>query len=373
MQTPAEPSGDQLDWLRQQLDQLPGPLHSVPDQQPTVAGELAQRMLSAYRVEGGHVHLAGCALEDRPLIRVTSRVSLSEPSGESRLADTLVDAEGEIVSKTIAEALDLAHLKRREERPPRHDPAQLQRLLEQARRLAQNKFPESETLAATVVWCKHAEGKLSFVLGDAVAEVRFSGWARTLSPPPLVCAFSGRSSYHVVATDDGRIAVAEAIGTCEVTGARVLLDEMATCSLTGKRVVAERLATCPVCDERLLSEHLVSCDCCGQRVSPQVVERATCRACRQTLRIRKADPRMACVLDEYPRLDHYRNWKLSETTTHYILIAGSLLRRTLVVLEKQTLSPVHVATRSRFFSEWTVVDSAHWSDILGTAQRSMGR
>ena len=64
-------------------------------------------------------------------------------------------------------------------------------------------------LAVAIVWCKYAEGKLQFTIGEGTAELPFAGWARTLAAPPFVCPVSRRESFHLAATDDHRVTVAD--------------------------------------------------------------------------------------------------------------------------------------------------------------------
>lgn len=68
--------------------------------------------------------------------------------------------------------------------------------------------------------------------------------------------------------------------------------------------------------------------------------------------VRKDDPRMARVLGEYPRLDRWSNWRIGETSTSYVLVAAALIKRILVVVNKESLEMVRLATRNRFSSHW---------------------
>jgi hypothetical protein len=79
----------------------------------------------------------------------------------------------------------------------------------------------------------------------------------------------------------------------------------------------------------------------------------------------KTDPRMARVLDAYPKLDRWRNWKIAETRSVQVLVGMSALRRLLVVLDKQTLDILHVASSSRLSSRWTTANDVQRMEWMG--------
>ena len=100
------------------------------------------------------------------------------------------------------------------------------------------------------------------------------------------------------------------------------------------------------------------------QITPQVVERDQCRACRRLKRVRKADPRMARLLHEHPALDRWRRWRMSETSRVYVLVATGWLRRLLVVADKETLELRHMATASRFSARWADVEPSQFAYVL---------
>ena len=61
---------------------------------------------------------------------------------------------------------------------------------------------------------------------------------------------------------------------------------------------------------------------------------------------------MARVLSEYPRLDRWRKWRIAETSTSYVLVAAAFIKRLLVVVNKESLEVLRLATRNRFSSHW---------------------
>ena len=73
-----------------------GVVHTRPEGQPIRVGQISARLFSAYRVDAGGVHLAGCTLEDHPLVRVTYRIRCA--SG-NRLRHIFVGADGEALAR----------------------------------------------------------------------------------------------------------------------------------------------------------------------------------------------------------------------------------------------------------------------------------
>lgn len=62
---------------------------------------------------------------------------------------------------------------------------------------------------------------------------------------------------------------------------------------------------------------------------------------------------MARVLGEYPKLDRWSRWRLAETARVYILIASTMIKRLLVVVEKDSLDLERIAIGSRFSAQWS--------------------
>jgi hypothetical protein len=220
-----------------------------------------------------------------------------------------------------------------------------------------------ELVATTLVWCKHAAGKLRFTIGQQAVDLTFDDWARTLTPPPLVTP-SGQHSYHLAATDDGRITAAEEIDTCSISGRRVLREELVACDVTGQHALPEYFGDCPVTGQKLLTEQFVICPECRQQVSPHAIDQGRCAACRSRQPASKTDPRLARLLDEHRQLDRWRNWSLSETATIYNLTAAGLVKRLLLVIDKQSLEVLHLASGNRFTSRWTAEDPSRFGQVV---------
>ncbi len=358
-------------WLLATLEGGERLVHAVAARQPLSVHELAEHLFAQYRVDGGHVHLSGCSLEDRPFLRL-SYLNRSPSEGQTQLVHFFGTSEGTLLDTTLFNDLELADLTAWQGRPPRIGEGILRRWTEltEQRIQAQGAVEGRQLVAVALVWCKFAEGKLTFSIGSKSTEVSFAGWGRQLAdrrvlPPPYPCPLSGRSSYHLSATDDGRITVAEAIATCSESSRRVLDNELQRCEISGRLALPEYLQVCPVSGAKVLASLMEVCTVCQQRVSPRVLTEGRCPACRHLAPVSKADPDLARVLDAYPRLDRWRTWKMSHTDTAQVLVGSSAWKRLLVVVDKETLQVLHLATGNRLTSKWsaaTDVQRDEWID-----------
>jgi hypothetical protein len=363
-------------WLFEELRGVARPMQAAAAHQPVSVHELTDPLFTQYSIEGGHIHLSGCSLEDRPFLRL-SFLQARLPAGEPQVVHCFGTGDGELLDPRMIADLELDQLVPWAGRIPRLDSDVLRQWIDVTRRRFETRAATGEwsLLAATLVWCKHAEGKLSFSIGAKSVDVAFAGWGRLLAdrrvlPPPYACPLCGRNSYRLAATEDGRITVAEGIAICEESSRRVLVDELERCAETGRRVLPEYLQTCPVTGRRVLASVLQPCSMCQQRVCPKVLEGKVlegerCTACRHVLPTTKTDPRMARILDAYPKLDRWRSWKMAETRKVQVLVGMSTLRRLLVVLDKQTLDILHVASRSRLSSRWTTATDMQRAEWVG--------
>ncbi len=360
-----------LQWLLDELQQGALPVNAAAARQPLSVHELAEHLFAQYQVDGGHMHLAGCNLEDRPFLRL-SYLEPNPVNGDSQLVHCFGTSEGKLLDGALRESLDLDDLVPIVGRAPRIDDEVLRRWSELTRQQfdAQQSDKDRLLIATTLVWCKYAEGKLTFSIGQKSAEISFSGWGRMIAdrrrlPPPYHCPLSGQSSYHLGATDDGRITVVEAIGTCTESSRRVLVDDLQLCAVTRRRALPEYLQECPCTGEQVLVSALVACDLCQQPVSPHALVDARCSACRDLKPVTKTATDLVRVLDAYPKLDKLRNWKMAKTRTVWTFVGSSAWKRLLVVLNAETLEVLHMANGRRLSSTWVPADDlqrAEWLD-----------
>lgn len=321
--------------------------HAVPADQPHSVHQLTHRLFNAYTVDGGHVYLAGCTLSDRIFGRLEFRVG-------DRLFDLMVDGTGAEVPAELCESLGLVNLDPLV-RPPRPFDVELSRMIEGAERIAANLTAGDSRLVleqATLIWGKFAQGTLRFEIGPQAVDLKFSGWTRTLEPPPYHCPYCDVETFHLAATDDGRIVAANEIRQCEETGRRILSEELIPCAVSGRRIVSELIEVCPVTGQRAFGALMATCPTCRQRVSPGALSGGECLACRNLQEVASSDPRLARLLFEHPQLDRWRHWRMAETATVYILVGSRWLRRLLVVLDRESLEMKIVAAGHRLFGAW---------------------
>ncbi|MEO8497981.1 MAG: hypothetical protein ABI614_23180, partial [Planctomycetota bacterium] len=316
---------------------------AAPAHQPESVRDLSQRLFDEYSVDGGSVHLGGCLLEDRAILRVTY-VDRSGASGtKMQLRHHFVSLIGEPIDASLVDSLGLKQLVplTRSIRVSDDQRDRWRQVGESAIECLEQ-ADKCKFLLTTAVWCKYAEGKLAFVIGDATTSIPFSGWAQRFvdgseRPPVLTCPSYPQGSRHLAATDDGNIVPFEAIGVCSESGKRVLAADLETCRATGAKALPEFFVICPASGVRTLRSALVTCETCQQSVSPTARDAKQCTACRSLAKVSKDDPRMARLLGEYPELDHWPRWKLAETAAAYVLVANSLVKRLLIVVDKNDL------------------------------------
>ncbi|MCG8586508.1 MAG: hypothetical protein MI757_17500 [Pirellulales bacterium] len=355
------PDGHLFNWLLDQFGQLNRPLYADPREQITQVHELTHRLFDAYQVEGGQVQLAGCAMTDRLFVRSTFRRPHSADADDERLIDVFLDEELSVVEPGVVESLGLNDVAGLAKPHALVDDARLDAYQSDA---AKQVAADAQLIATTLVWSKYCHGKLRFTIGDATAELPFEGWAETLKAPPFVCPVTGASSFHVVATDEDVITVAEAVETCAVSGTKMFADGLETCTVSGQKALADHFIDCPVTHSRLLRTELVICPACTQAVSPRCIANEQCQVCWPLPATDKDDPRMARILGEYPGLDRWRNWHLKETDDWYLLEARGLIRRLLVVVATDTLEALHLAAGTRLGRRWTPIDRVRYEEFL---------
>jgi hypothetical protein len=366
------PSSPLFKFVVAELRRMGKATHAAPARQPVSVHEITPGLFAAYSVAGGHVHLGGCHLEDRPVLRLTYRQRSADGNAAEELQHCFIHEDGQLLDNDALALLHIDELAPSTRRSRNLHDSEIQRWLETGQQLAAEHLSgkSAEFVAATIIWCKHAEGKLSFVIGEQSAGVAFAGWAHALAdgqikPPPFTCPWTGKQSYQLAATDDGRITVAEAIATCEASKTRVLEADLQTCEATSKRALSKYFAKCPVSEQQVLKSALAPCSMCRQKTSPTAIKSGRCDACRHLQPIRKDEPRLARVLHEYPKLDRWRSWKIAETTAVYVLTATALLRQLLVVVDKDTLELRHLATGARLFPGWTEVAERQRGEYMG--------
>ena len=356
-------------WLLNKLRASITSQPAHPRWQPSTVKDIAEALFPAYHVEDGQIHLGGCQLDDYPFLRLSFLATDENPP---RIHHLFVAPDGSSVPDQLVHDLGLLEVSFYGELPPRIDDSTLSTLETAGRRIAtkgaSQRNPSAVTIrpiASTLIWVKHARGHLQFTIGSVTESLEFSGWATLLKPQPFLCNRSGTSTFHLAATDDGLIDAWEQIATCECSGRTVLKQDLVECSVTGKRVLEEFTEICPVSGKPALSDEFCICPNCRQKISKQSAGQTQCAACEQLIRIQNDDSRLVWILGEHSGLERWRKWQLSETDRVYIAQARRMLRRLLVVVDKETLAVRHLATAGPLSSNWTPVTEGQRQEILG--------
>ncbi|MCA9239712.1 MAG: hypothetical protein KDA37_05920, partial [Planctomycetales bacterium] len=243
--------------LRQLSNRRPVP-DLAPCDQPERVHEIAAKLIPAYQVDGGRIHIAGCSFEDVPFFRLTT---IDDGGAQPVFWHTLLDKQGVPVGQQLADELGLTETRQLEYHPAGD-------ALPDALGATQQEGAPGHTACCTAVtWAKRVRGNLQFTIGEANFHAPFSGWARSLTPQAIPCPLTGVAAFHFAALEDGAIAAAGEIAECEVTHRRLLKRDLMTCAVTGKRVAADLCEVCPATGEPTRKEFFDACSHCGQRVS----------------------------------------------------------------------------------------------------------
>jgi hypothetical protein len=371
-----------MPWLIQQLTAAHVISHAVPLAQPLSVHELTSDFFSAYQVDGGTMHLAGCTLEDRVILGLTYRLRIEKTEPIERDVQVFITPDGTQLDDETVAALGLAD-RRSITQPPRLHPEELIRLVEVIRqsgdRVRDNALQHDghavgdgtdlrrvscELGGGVFIWCKYAEGKIQFDFGEESASVPFADWACMVRPQPYSCPHTGVKSFHVAQTDDSRIVAAEEIDTCQLSEQRVVRSDLVECDVTGQRVRADLAEICPVTNRHVLPDHMVRCQTCAQQVAPAALAEGDCAACRERARVGRDDERLARILRSFPALAEWGDFQLAETRTSFNLTTSRRLQKLLVVLDKETLTPRHAAVAKRWSKSWQTLSAEELTTIL---------
>jgi len=93
-----------LQWIAHRLAAVSGgAVHARPLQQPMTVADVTGSLFSAYQVDGGQVHLAGCQLTDHPFLRLSFAAD-----DDNAVHHFFVAPDGSSVSNDLAPELGLA-------------------------------------------------------------------------------------------------------------------------------------------------------------------------------------------------------------------------------------------------------------------------
>jgi len=340
-------------WISRKIGDIGKAIHVCPSAQPVSVAEVAPALFDAYTIDRGKAQLAGCRLEERPLLRLTFRYSTENNGVFDSVKHRFVDREGNELAPEFIDPMQLLDLA-----PPNRKSAPLADAdLDQWIAKSHDNSAGEEVICATVIWCKYAEGKIAFHVRGQIAELPFSNWARLLTDvpdaaPAFVCPHSGKRSHNITSTDDGRITVAEAVGVCEETGRQVLATELARCEATGALVLEKTLHECPVSRRLVKDSSLEDCKSCKQKVSPMSNAGGVCEACRRPEKVAPTDQRILALQEKHDEFKRFRHWSISETATSRIFQTSTLTKRWLIVENRESNELNHFRHGSKWNSKW---------------------
>lgn len=328
--------------------------HAIINDEHLTIQSISEVIYPLFDIEGGTLKMAGCSIEESPILRIDTSLS----------ATPLFFAETGTLDCDLAKSLKLDCATAIENEPEwlkspnKRD--QLDTLLSAARSFVVEENIEPRRLS--VVWCKHVDGKLAIEIGNETRFVKFSGWLQRLVDglekcPPYFCELTGKSSYSISTDDDGTISVAAAIGTCDISGKRLVETKMGTCSATGRLVDLEKLWACPITHELLLEEEAVRCNSCNQKVSPAAVAKGRCQVCRQVVAADESDPAVDLVISKHDRLKYVRNFKTASCLGFTVVVCRLKMTRYLFVIDNDRNDIVECRKSSLFGLSWNSINS----------------
>jgi len=214
---------------------------------------------------------------------------------------------------------------------------------------------EIRPVGALVVASKTLEGTIVFASGEARASLPVRLPIYAAEPPPYLCPKTGKPTYHVAATSDGRFIDAPYLAVCAESGKHLPKDELVACAATGKLYCPEFVRECPITLKPVHRGSFYPCQECRQRVSTLAIAGGVCRACKTRASVSDSDGRVRRIVARYPRLASWGTWRLSETRDIYCLELHGTLSLARMVINKSDLGIVHCEKRNRFLGAWKIV------------------
>lgn len=324
--------------------------HWVPEGQPEYVHQLTDALFSPYEVEGGCVRLAGCRLEEHPVIAIQD--------GE-RNAWEFFDSQGQPLSPDFVETLSLHAVRSLASPPSSIRPSSVDQWIQNALTgPAAGYLQGLKKPSLHVVWCFKAQGKLTVESGGESDSFPFQGWALLISqgawrPPMFQCARSGLESYRVTKTDLGQLTVPEAIARCSASGKRCLALELEKCESSGTLVLPEFLQSCPATGDRVQAKELVPCRQCDQSVSRQSLSQGLCPICRKLAPVELGSTEWQLPIQKAHAGLHYGHWQMGKGEG-YVVFRGTAWRgRILIVFDRQTRRVLTVRRKAWWNTDWS--------------------
>ena len=108
-------------------------MQATAARQPTSVHELTAQLFAPYDIAGGHIHLSGCSLEDRPFLRLTF-LNPPSPSGAPQIVHCFGTSDGRLLEEPLIADLELNQLTPLAGRTPRLDSGVLRQWTDVTRR-----------------------------------------------------------------------------------------------------------------------------------------------------------------------------------------------------------------------------------------------
>jgi len=348
-------------WMRKQLNAIGPALHSAPLRQPVSLHELEPLIVSQFTLDGVTAKITDFRLQDRPLMRLTFSAT-----GDV-LRHRYFDGEGAEISGERLSVMQIEDLAPQVKWTSRLSDGRLSEWIDRCLKSAES--DSADCLAAVVVWCKWAQGRVTFSARRQSVSHPFADWAQSLvsqqhGAPAYACPLSELSSYHLAVDDQGRILPAEGIGVCSVSGKRVLQSELRRCEASGAMALPEHLETCPLSDRSVLSSQMLKCRATGLRVFQQATRAGVCEPCSQMQTLDSEDARIARLLDRYPPLTAWNNWRGAESGRLFFATAHRSLKKLLLVVNTESMETLGAGTGMRWGPGWKPVPADQCASIF---------
>ncbi len=342
-------------WLLRQLRSRGAAPHLSPLHQPAGTTEIAAGLLPRYSLQGGRVKLGSCQIESRPILQLVSLAA--QEDGERQLVTSYHDSDGRRVPPNLVQRLGLQKTSPKARWSSRFSDSEVETWKEHA--IASCGGEPDDIVFASMIWCKFASGEIRFHAQGKSTTVEFADWAKLLidpsyTTPPFVCGNCHRGGYDLVLTTDGHFTLDDAVETCPLSGARLFSTSLARCEFTGKRVSRKLLQQCPVTGSLVLKSEMKTCQATGLKVNPACLQSGCSTAASDPAPVDHQDARLSALLEKYPQLGRYSGWRLCETITRNVFVAGRL-KQILLVVRPDTGDIEHAATGSRLLSRWREV------------------
>ncbi|QDV66947.1 hypothetical protein Poly24_06360 [Rosistilla carotiformis] len=314
-----------------------------------VAG-IATVVLKPYQIRQGRVQLAGCTLEPRPFLRISTLAT--------EIEHHWFDRDGNVVAAELAARLELDRLVAVAPRLKASDRSTVTAWID----AAMGSLTNRQTIGVAVAWSPWVAGKvrIQFDQGEQTS-LAFEGWGIEwerggLHPPLFRCPITGIESYNIVCTDEGTITAREALGHCELSGKEALQAELERCAVTGKTVLPDLLTTCPITHERFLADLAKKCEWCQRLVSPLAIDQQRCQQCSEataTDALETVVCEFTAAHPEFKKLARWKGWASDELA---LLVGRRWLSETLVLVSRPGMQILRTGSRTRFSKTWQFED-----------------